>query len=117
MADCPKCHQVVDSQALECPYCRTPLKAYGHPGMKLYRATGAEPLCLTCVYHADDSCNFPKRPDAWDCTLYRDRTQPLATHTPGYSSSFRLKTWLSRNVGLLALFGLIVISLLIVLMR
>jgi len=116
MPDCPKCHQVVDSQALECPYCRTTLKAHGHPGMKLYRAMGDEPLCLTCAYHEDDSCNFPKRPDAMDCTLYRDRAQPFPV-TQGYSTGFRVKTWLSRNLGLLALLGLIAISLLIVLIR
>lgn len=117
MPDCPKCHQAVDSQALECPYCRTPLKAYGHPGMNLYRATGGEPLCLTCTYHEDDSCNYPKRPYAMDCTLYHDRTQPLVAESPGYSPSFRLKTWLSRNLVWFFLIGLILISLLVALIR
>jgi len=117
MPECSKCHQAVDSQALECPYCRTALKAYGHPGMKLYRATGDEPLCLTCVYHEDDSCNFPKRPYAMDCTLYRDRSQPLVTTTPGYSPSFQLKTWFSRNLVWVVVIGLILLSLLIAVMR
>lgn len=111
MPECPKCHQLVDSQALECPYCRTALKAYGHPGMKLYRATGEEPLCLTCVYHEDDTCNFPKRPLAMDCTLYRDRHQLLESAAPGYTPSFQLKTWLSRYAAWLVMIGLILLSL------
>lgn len=117
MSECPKCHQTVDAQALECPYCRTALKAYGHPGMKLYRATGSDPLCLSCWYHADDTCNFPKRPDAMDCTLYRDRAQPLTAATPGYAPGFQLKAWLSRNLVWVAVVGLILLSLLIALVR
>lgn len=117
MPECPKCHQTVDSQALECPYCRTLLKAHGHPGMKLYRATGDEPLCLTCVYHDDDSCNFPKRPYAMDCTLYRDRAQLVMPPAPGYTPAFQLKTWLSRNLVWLVLIGLVLISLLVAFVR
>lgn len=116
MPECPKCHQVVESQAVECPYCRTALKAHGHPGMPLYRATGKEPLCLTCAYHEDDSCNFPKRPFAMDCTLYRDRNQPLVASAPGYSTSFQIRTWLSRNLVWFVVIGLILISLLIAIM-
>jgi hypothetical protein len=114
MPDCPKCHQPVDSQAIECPFCRMPLKAYGHPGMTLHRATGRDPLCLTCAYHADDTCNFPKRPYAMDCTLYTDRAQPISP-PPGYSPAFRLNVWVKRNLPWLLLAGLVLISLLIAL--
>lgn len=118
MPDCPRCHQLVEPQAITCPHCRTPLKAHGHPGMPLYRATGAEPLCLTCTYHADDTCTFPKRPEAMDCTLYNDhRKQTLIAAQSGYQSSDRLKTWVKRNGGLLALLGLVLLSLLLVLVR
>ncbi len=116
MPDCPKCHQAVDTQALECPYCRTPLKAHGHPGMTLYQATGKEPLCLTCVYHEDDTCTFPKRPFAMDCTLYCDRTQSSTPATPGYSSSFQLRLWFKRNLTWIILVGLILLSLIIALL-
>lgn len=112
MPDCPKCHQFVDSQAIECPYCRTLLKAHGHPGMTLHRSTNGEPLCHSCVYHEDDTCTFPKRPYAMDCTLYRDRSAPDAAK-PTYSEGFRVKTWVSRNLVWIVLIGLIVISLLV----
>lgn len=115
MPDCPKCRQAVDSQALECPYCRTPLKAHGHPGMTLYQATGKEPLCLTCVYHEDDTCTFPKRPFAMDCTLYSDRrTQPSSIATPRSNPSFQIQLWFKRNSTWIILAGLILISLIIV---
>ncbi len=117
MPECPKCHQTVESKAIACPYCRMPLKAHGHPGMTLYRATGDEPLCLTCVYDADDTCTFPKRPTAMDCTLYRDRTQPVTPIAASYTPSFRLKVWLKRNATWIALAGLILISLAIALVR
>jgi len=108
----------VDSQAIACPYCRTPLKAYGHPGMPLYRATGAEPLCLTCTYHDDDTCTFPKRPLAMDCTLYSDRAKATQAMTqPGYSSGFLIQTWFKRHLGWILLLGLVLLSLLVTLLR
>ena len=116
MPDCPKCHQFVDSQAIACPHCRTPLKAYGHPGMKLFQATKGEPLCASCVYHADDSCNFPKRPYAMDCTLYQN-TQPSSVVASRYDANFRLKGWVKRNMSLLLLVGLLLLSLSLVLVR
>lgn len=84
--------------------------------MTLYRSCDDQPLCLTCMYHADDTCNFPKRPDAVDCTLYRDRTQPMPA-TAGYTTRFRLKIWLSRNLVWIVLVGLILLSLLITILR
>lgn len=118
MPECPRCHQTVDSTAIACPYCRTPLKAYGHPGMTLHHATGKEPLCLSCTYHEDDTCTLPKRPDARDCTLYTDRNQlPGSTASPGYSYDFQVKTWIKRNFGWLLLLGILLVSLLLTLLR
>ncbi|PSB30083.1 zinc ribbon domain-containing protein [Stenomitos frigidus ULC18] len=117
MPDCPRCHQPVEPQAIACPHCRTPLKAHGHPGIPLYQATGEAPLCMTCTYHADDTCTFPKRPLAMDCTLYNDITKPAATVQAGYKSGFQLQSWVKRNAGLLALLGLVLISLLVALLR
>jgi hypothetical protein len=76
MINCRRCHQPVDSKAIACPHCRLSLKAFGHPGIPLYRATDDEYLCTSCVYHADDTCNYPQRPHAKDCTLYRDLNEP-----------------------------------------
>lgn len=116
MPDCPRCHQPVELKAIACPHCRTLLKAHGHPGMPLYQATGDEPLCLTCTYHADDTCTFPKRPLAMDCTLYTDtRNQSTAAHA-GYTGG-HIQAWMKRNAGLLALIGLMLLSLLVVLVR
>ncbi|MBD2020774.1 zinc ribbon domain-containing protein [Leptolyngbya sp. FACHB-36] len=117
MPDCPRCHQSVDTTAITCPYCRTALKAHGHPGMTLYRATGAEPLCLTCTYHADDSCTFPKRPDAMDCTLYHDRAQPQTPARSNYVRNVTLKSWFRRNLTWFVLLGLVLISLLVAVSR
>ena len=72
MPICPRCRQTVVSQAITCPTCRTPLKAHGHPGIPLYRAEGSAYLCDSCTYHADDTCNYPQRPYAKECTLYQD---------------------------------------------
>jgi hypothetical protein len=116
MSTCPKCQNPVDSQAIACPYCRMPLTAHGHPGMKLFRAEGDQPLCLTCRYHDDDTCNFPKRPTAMDCTLYQNHEAPIQASL-GYSPRFRLSTWLRRNFGWIALLGLILLSVAITLLR
>jgi hypothetical protein len=116
MPECPKCHQFVESRAIACPHCRTSLKAHGHPGMTLFRAVKDEPLCTSCVYHADDSCNFPKRPDAMDCTLYQNIQAPQGI-SPQYNTGFPLKGWVKRNKPLLLIVGLLVISLAVVLIR
>jgi hypothetical protein len=84
--------------------------------MKLFQATEGEPLCASCVYHADDSCNFPKRPYAMNCTLYQDVQQPQAM-APQYDTSFRLQRWIKRNTPLLWVIGLLGISLGVVLIR
>lgn len=84
MINCPRCDQPVDDRAIACPHCKITLKAFGHPGIPLNRATGNEYLCTTCLYHADDTCNFPQRPHAQECTLYRDINETL---DPPVSSS------------------------------
>jgi hypothetical protein len=115
MTSCPRCHQPIDTQALQCPYCRTPLKAYGHPGIPLYQSIGQDFLCDRCIYHEDDSCNYPQRPYAKTCTLFHDKSKPLVEETksfrdrPGLSIS-SLTTWCRRNQGLLLLIVLIIIS-------
>jgi Double zinc ribbon len=107
MPTCPRCKQLVDAQAIACPTCRTTLKAYGHPGIPLYRATGEEYLCATCIYHADDTCNYPQRPHAQECTLYQNpQMQQQARPKP---SQFSLALWVKRNAGWLILAGLAVI--------
>jgi hypothetical protein len=52
-----------------------------------------------------------------DCTLYRDRTQPLPPPNSSYSLSFQLKTWFSRNLVWIVLIGLLLISLLVALLQ
>jgi Double zinc ribbon len=119
MISCPRCHQSIDSQAVRCPYCSTVLKAYGHPGIPLHQAEEGRYLCDSCVYHEDDSCNFPQRPYATSCTLYRDKSEPVVGElkSPLYPASFwgRFKTWCRRNRGWLLLLGLIVVSVLLAL--
>lgn len=115
---CPRCRQLVSPQAVTCPYCRTELKAYGHPGIPLHRATGEGYLCDSCTYHADDSCNFPQRPYAKECTLYQNLEESkLQFQQQRYNNSFgaSLSSWVKRNQALLLLLGLLLICLLIVL--
>jgi hypothetical protein len=116
MLDCPKCGHSVESQTVACPVCRTPLKAYGHPGIPLHRATGKEPLCVTCTYHEDDTCTYPQRPLALDCILYHDRSQPLYRPVQAkgqWGSPARLQ----RQVVWLVLLGLVLVSFLVVLLQ
>lgn len=117
MPCCPKCHQLVDTQATSCPHCRNILKAYGHPGITLHRASGDESLCNSCTYHEDDSCTFPKRPYAKECTLYNDKSKPQLEANPldNVSPHQRVRLWCQRNQGLLMLLGLAIASLMITL--
>ncbi len=95
MPYCPCCHQPVKTEAIACSDCGTLLKAHGHPGIPLHYALGAAFLCESCRYDADDTCTFPQRPFARECTLYRDQsvvTVPRQTKArPGFG------TWLQRN--------------------
>lgn len=114
MLECPRCHQPVDAQAIACPNCRTVLKAHGHPGITLYRSTGEEYLCQSCTYDQDDSCNYPQRPYAKECTLYTNvAQQAIATNSYTPSRSSLVKLWLKRNSGWLFVVGLIVASIVI----
>jgi hypothetical protein len=114
MPDCPRCHQPVDARAIACAHCKTPLKAFGHPGIPLYRSQPEEFLCTTCIYHEDDTCNYPQRPFAKECTLYHDRAEPLVPQTSRYISGGwpqSIKNWCQRHLVWLALLGLIIISI------
>ena len=117
MSNCPKCHQPVKFQAITCPYCRTVLKAYGHPGMTLHRADKGTYLCESCTYHHDDTCNFPQRPHAMECTLYQNLFQ--AKFNPEYPTNYswdkKLKIWCQGHQSLLMLSGLVIVSLIIAL--
>ena len=114
---CPRCHQLIDDQAISCPYCRVKLKAYGHPGIPLYRATGNGYLCDSRTYHADDTCNFPQRPHAKECTRYQNiEESKLQPQQPQPQSLFaRMKSWIQQNQALLLILSLLLICLLIAL--
>ncbi len=111
-ATCPRCHQPVNSQAVTCPYCGTQLKAYGHPGIPLHRANGVDYLCDSCTYHNDDSCNFPQRPYAQECTLYENFAEhelELQQLTQAKNFSITFRNWVRHNQTLLLLLGLLFI--------
>ena len=114
--NCPKCDRHIDSQAIKCPHCNNPLKAFGHRGIPLYQAEKDTYLCDRCYYDRDDSCNYPQRPYAKTCTMFHDADEPLVAETPSYSpggiKEFRL--WCNRNRGLLIILGLIVFSIVLV---
>ena len=115
MPNCPHCRQSVDAQAVSCPYCRTPLKAYGHPGIPLHRATGEQYLCDSCTYHADDTCTFPQRPYAKECTLYQNIEQKQQIQQKNISRAIAFQNWLRRNSFWLLLLALLLVSFLIAL--
>jgi hypothetical protein len=109
---CPRCHQPINSQIVNCPYCRTELKAFGHPGIPLHRARGEDYLCDSCTYHVDDSCNFPKRPHAQECTLYEsfsERELELQQQIQAQSFGVTVRNWVNRHQGLLLVLGLLLI--------
>lgn len=116
MPHCPRCHQLVDSQAIICPHCRATLKAHGHPGIPLHQSGGEAFLCESCVYDADDTCNFPQRPYAKTCTLYHDIAEPI-TESPVKKMSLgrSLKTWCWEHKVLLILVSLFSVSILLAL--
>lgn len=113
---CPRCHQKVDSQAINCPYCRTQLKAYGHPGIPLHRAKGNEYLCESCTYQADDTCTFPQRPYAKECILYQNIEETkldLQQQQRANAFDSKFKSWVRRNRALLLLLALVLVCILI----
>ncbi|MGB7088121.1 MAG: zinc ribbon domain-containing protein [Phormidesmis sp.] len=109
MPTCPRCDRSITHTAITCPHCNITLKAHGHPGMPLHRATDKTPLCATCAYDADNSCTFPKRPNALTCTLYQDsHSAPETASTPLY----RIPWWRKRNARVwIAALALIAVSL------
>lgn len=119
MLNCPKCHQAISNQVVTCPHCGTILKAYGHPGITLHRAVGDTPLCESCTYHADDTCNFPQRPYALECTLYDDMNQrrledeQVYNARPDFMTS--LRSCCQRHPTLLGLLGLAAVSVMLTL--
>lgn len=110
MPACPQCDRLISSNAIRCSHCNLELVAHGHAGMALHRAKGDTPLCATCAYEADNSCNFPKRPTAMTCTLYRSvEEKPEPTRDEIYRIPWQ------RKYGFrIALFTIIILSLLIV---
>jgi hypothetical protein len=84
--------------------------------MTLHHAKGAAPLCVSCLYDADDTCTLPQRPEARTCTLYQNRAQLEAVnplHRQQISLSQRLR-WIWQQYGTwLGLAGLVIVSILI----
>ncbi|MEM8779283.1 MAG: zinc ribbon domain-containing protein [Cyanobacteria bacterium P01_G01_bin.49] len=121
MPTCPQCQQPVNTQAIECPFCKTTLKAYGHPGIPLYQASQDEFLCCRCTYNEDDSCTYSKRPYAKTCTLFHDKAEPLVVEeTIQLKAANPIKAiqrWCYRNRSLLLILGLIAISVAIALSK
>ncbi|MEM8807970.1 MAG: zinc ribbon domain-containing protein [Cyanobacteria bacterium P01_G01_bin.38] len=113
MPICPQCKQSIMADAVTCPHCRLELKAHGHPGIPLHRATANTSLCDTCTYHHDDSCNFPQRPTAQTCTLYQDANAVVSL--PQKPSDVYHIPWWRKYTGWIALGILIGVSLLITL--
>lgn len=117
---CPRCKYPVDSQALQCPNCNNPLKAFGHPGIPLYQSEGNSYLCDRCVYDRDDSCTYDKRPYAKSCTLFHDVAIPLvpeATVPVSQVGWQGIKNRLYRYRGLIAIALLLVVSIVIATVR
>ncbi len=116
MPKCRRCHHPIEASAIACPHCQTVLKAYGHPGITVYRATVEEPLCYSCVYHEDDTCTFPQRPDARQCTLYQDKFQQhQPVNLPYLSWGKRVRLWSQRSWSLLIILAIIFFSVLLAL--
>ena len=118
MPNCPKCQKPVEDRALNCPNCNNPLKAFGHPGMPLYQSADGTSLCDRCTYHLDDTCNFPKRPNAKSCTLFQDVSNPIveSAEIPASQRGVRgVKNLLYRYRGIIAIAVLILVSVIITL--
>lgn len=120
MPDCPRCHRIINSHAVSCNHCGTVLKAYGHQGITLHQAFGEKPLCESCSYHADDTCNFPQRPYAQECTLYNDLSQDRLgfdqIYNPRRSALESLGLWCQRHPAWLGLIILVLVSFLLTFM-
>lgn len=115
MPSCTRCNQTVDSQAVICPHCKNTLKAFGHPGIPLYQAEKDNYLCDRCTYHEDDSCNYPQRPHAKTCTLFRDVDATFDEDTFIDTRSLKSKIigWCSTNKFLLGILFLLCLSIML----
>ncbi|MEM1238603.1 MAG: zinc ribbon domain-containing protein [Cyanobacteria bacterium P01_H01_bin.26] len=111
MSRCPQCHQPVAVTDVTCAHCGLELKAHGHPGIDLHRAQVGTYLCPSCVYHHDDSCTFPQRPQATTCTLYQDIQ--MVQDRPRAASDIYTIPWWRRHSGWLMLVGIVIVSVLI----
>ena len=114
MPHCPRCDRLIDSQAISCPHCKNQLKAFGHPGIPLHQAAANTYLCDRCFYHLDDSCNYPQRPYAKTCTLFRDLDFSLEEATSIDTRSLKSKIigWCHTNKMLLGILLLLIVSIL-----
>ena len=110
MTTCPQCDRTISPTAINCPYCQLALKAHGHPGMTLHRASGETFLCDTCTYEADNTCNFPKRPTAKTCTLYQNINAPAEL---GVKEIYPLPWWKKVNRFWAGMIVLVVVSVII----
>jgi hypothetical protein len=127
MYTCPKCSQPVKPTEVTCPHCWTQLKAFGHQGIDLHHVKpGQDSLCTTCTYHADNSCNYPKRPLAKECTLYQDmqirnpsarRVSPVPASHPSKTPAPSIADWLRQHQGLSLIIGLLVLCILVAIVR
>uniref|UniRef100_B8HUH3 DZANK-type domain-containing protein n=1 Tax=Cyanothece sp. (strain PCC 7425 / ATCC 29141) TaxID=395961 RepID=B8HUH3_CYAP4 len=110
MSTCSRCHQRVSSQTVTCPHCGYVLKAHGHPGITLHRAEPGNYLCRTCLYDADDSCNFPQRPYATECTLYRNQAQAEQGRKKTIERR-NLQDWVQRHLVWFVLLGIVLVAI------
>ncbi len=84
--------------------------------MTLHRAKGDEYLCNTCTYHIDDSCTYPKRPYAKDCTLYQNFEESQAQKYQQHQKSDlnnSLQNWIRHNQTLVLFAALFLVCVLI----
>jgi hypothetical protein len=110
MTSCPRCDRRVRDDAVSCPQCGYQLKAFGHPGIPLHRVEkDRDSLCPSCLYHHDDTCNFPQRPHAESCILYHNVEEPLTEAVP----KRKLAPWYKRNPALVALLVIIAVSVIL----
>ncbi|MBW4506220.1 MAG: hypothetical protein KME64_06885 [Scytonematopsis contorta HA4267-MV1] len=117
-ATCHRCKSKVNAQAVTCPHCGTELKAFGHPGIPLHRAQENEYLCKSCVYDADDTCTYPQRPFAKECTLYQsieERKQDFYQQQLIKRQEASLGNWFKRNQSLVLILALLLFCFVIVL--
>jgi hypothetical protein len=113
---CPRCHQIINGQAISCPQCQLLLKAHGHPGIPLHRAQENDYLCDSCSYHFDHTCNFPQYPQAKDCILYQnfeERKLEQQQQNLSHSLGTRINNWIKRHQTFLLILGLLLVCLLI----